>query len=61
MGGPVGGIRGVSNKIRKIKRIARSLEDAEKEFKIEVDKIVDELEQSKKELQAFFDALRKGE
>lgn len=59
--GSVTGIRGVSNKIRKIKRIARSLEDAEKEFKIEVDKIVDELEQSKKELQAFFDALRKGE
>ena len=58
--GSVTGIRGVSNKIRKIKRIAQSLEAAEKEFKTEINKIVDELEQSKKELQVFFDELRKG-
>jgi len=59
--GTVTGIRGVSNKIRKIKRIARSLEDAKKEFKIEVDKIADELEKSKNDLQEFIDSIRKGE
>lgn len=59
--GAISGIRGISNKIKKIKTIARSLEDAKKEFKIEVEKATDELEQAKKEIQDFINTIRKGE
>lgn len=55
------GIRGVSNKIRKFKRMAQSLEDAKDEFRIEVDRVVDDLETTKKEIQSLLDTIQKGE
>jgi len=58
--GTVSGIRGIANKIKKFKKISQSLEDAEKEFKIELEKATDELEETKKEIRDFLDTLRKG-
>jgi len=59
--GSVTGLRGIANKIRRIKTISRSLADAEREFKIEVDRVVDELEETKEEIRTLLDTIRSGE
>lgn len=55
------GIRGIRNKLKKIKTIAQSLEDAKNELKNEVDKAANELEETKKDIQHLIDVIRKGE
>lgn len=54
------GIRGIANKIKKLKRITSSLESAKEEIKLEADKMANEFEEVKNEIEDILQTLKSG-